>query len=238
MRIASSVAVLAVALSFAAAPSADAWMGSSFNATLTKYDIRAAIKARKPIPRKAVRPASVALPSAAKGGLIFGNAEAPTTIVMFTDIECPFCKRFHAQTYPSILRDYVDTGAVRFVVRHFPLSFHRSALPAAKAVVCARAQGDALARILYGKLIASSTLTTSAIASAAADAGLDADALATCVSADSTAKTIEADIAAGTAATVAGTPSFLIIGPGGATKQINGAYPFASFTEAIDAVQP
>jgi protein-disulfide isomerase len=238
MRTLSSSLVIALLLSVAAVPTADAWMGSSLNASVTKYDIRAAAKAKRSTPKKTARPASVELPAAAKGGLLWGDLEATTTIVMFTDIECPFCQRFHAQTFPALKKDYIDTKKVRFVVRHFPLSFHKNAYGASEAVVCARSQSDEKARLLYEKLIVSSKLAASDIVILAAGVeGMDVDALADCMEGDSAAKTIESDQSLAKDAKVSGTPSFLIIGPTGLSKQITGAYPIDSFKAAIEAVQ-
>lgn len=144
MRFLPSSLVFAFVVSSSVIPAADARTWSPLGASLTRYDIRAAVKAKKTTAKK--RPASVELPAIAKGGLLFGDKEAATTIVMFTDIECPFCQRFHQMTYPDLKKDFIDTKKVRFVIRHFPLSFHRDALNAAKAVVCARSQGDEAAR--------------------------------------------------------------------------------------------
>jgi protein-disulfide isomerase len=238
MRILSSSLVVAFLLSVAAVPTADAWIGSSLKASVTKYDIRAAAKAKRSTPKKSARPASLELPAVAKGGLLWGDPEATTTIVMFTDIECPFCQRFHSMTFAAIKKDYIDTKKVRFVVRHFPLSFHKHAYGASEAVVCARAQSDEKARLLYEKLIVSSKLAASDIATLAAGVeGMDTDALVDCMEGDSASKTIEADIASGKGAKVSGTPAFLIIGPTGTAKTITGAYPIASFADAIDEVQ-
>jgi len=237
MRITTSSLIVALLLSVAAVPTADAWIGSSLKASVTKFDVRASARAKRAAAKK-VRPASVELPAAAKGGLLWGSAEATTTIVMFTDIECPFCQRFHQKTFRTLQKDYIDTNQVRFVVRHFPLSFHRNALNAAKAVVCARSQGDAVSRPFYERLVAQQNLELDAILGHAEAHELDVDALTTCMAAESTQKTIDTDIAAGTAAKVSGTPSFLIIGPTGVQKQISGAYPIDTFREAIGAVQP
>ena len=225
--------VSVLALSAAAVPAADAWVGSTLNASLTRYEIRAAIKARK----TGQRPASVELPAIAKGGLLFGDPEAATTIVMFTDIQCPFCKRFHQDAYASIKKEFLDKGTVRFVIRHFPWSFHDQARPAAKAVVCARAQGDEKARALYEKLIAAKDLTAGTISSAASSVGLDAGVLGTCATAEKTQKTVDADLKAGGDAKVMGTPAFFIIGPTGIQKPIAGAVPFETFKKAIGEVQ-
>lgn len=237
MRIISSSLVVALFLSVAAVPTADAWIGSSLKASVTKFDVRASARAKRAA-AKTVRPASIELPAAAKGGLLFGDAEAATTIVMFTDIECPFCQRFHAKTYPAIQKEYLDTKKVRFVIRHFPLSFHAHAAPAAKAVVCAREQGDDRARAVYAALVGAPLSSDSIKKAVQGVSGLDADALATCMAAEKTQKTIDADLAAGKDAKVSGTPSFLIMGPTGLQKQVSGAYPIDTFREAIGAVQP
>ena len=46
-----------------------------------------------------------------------------------------FCRRFHDQVLPSLKRDYIDTGLVRFIHKDLPLPFHRQARPAAAAAV-------------------------------------------------------------------------------------------------------
>jgi protein-disulfide isomerase len=238
MRILSSSLLVAFFFSLAAVPTADAWVGSSLKASVTKYDIRAAAKAKRSMPKKTARPASVELPAIAKGGLLWGDPEATTTIVMFTDMECPFCRRFHELTFPALKKDYIDVKNVRFVVRHFPLSFHAYAGPAARAVVCARKQGDDKARTLYENLMTAKELNGAAIKDAiVAVPGIDAAIIEQCVAAADTQAVVDADFKAGTDSGISGTPSFLIIGSTGTTKTIRGAYPIASFVEAIGAVQ-
>ena len=70
--------------------------------------------------------------------IVVGKKDAPVTIVQFTDLQCPFCARF----YPPVkeaLKAY--PGKVRFILKHFPLSFHPNARPAAKAALAANEQG-------------------------------------------------------------------------------------------------
>lgn len=67
-----------------------------------------------------------------------GAADAPVTVVEFTDFQCPACGR----TYPILeeaLKPY--SGRVRFVVRDFPLDMHENARKAAEAADAANAQG-------------------------------------------------------------------------------------------------
>lgn len=66
-----------------------------------------------------------------------GLAEAPITIVEFSDYECPFCKKMNDEILFSIKRSYVDTGRARYVYRDFPLPVHKKAYASAQAAQCA-----------------------------------------------------------------------------------------------------
>ena len=72
---------------------------------------------------------------------VLGNKNAKVTIIEFSDFECPFCRRFFAETYPKIKKEYIDTGKVALYYRHFPLPFHPLAQPFAQATECANEQG-------------------------------------------------------------------------------------------------
>ena len=52
---------------------------------------------------------------------VFGNADAPVTIIEYASITCHHCMRFHTETWPTLKQKYVDTGKVRFIIREFPL---------------------------------------------------------------------------------------------------------------------
>src|SRR2546425_3089506 len=71
-----------------------------------------------------------------------GRADAPVTLVEFSDFQCPFCGRFFATTLPALKKDYIDTGKLRYVFRDFPLDqLHPHARMAAAAAHCAGEQG-------------------------------------------------------------------------------------------------
>ena len=60
--------------------------------------------------------ASDALPD-----VFLGKADAPVTMIEYASMTCTHCAHFHETTYPTLLKDYIDTGKVKFVLREFPL---------------------------------------------------------------------------------------------------------------------
>jgi len=71
-------------------------------------------------------------------GILVGDSSASVTILEFTDLECPFCRRFHEKLMSFLER---SNGSVAYVFVHYPLPMHRNAMPAARAAECAHAQG-------------------------------------------------------------------------------------------------
>jgi protein-disulfide isomerase len=70
-----------------------------------------------------------------------GRLDAPVAIVEYSDYQCPYCQRFHAEVLPQLKRRYIDTGKVRYFFRDLPLSIHRESMSAAVAARCAADQG-------------------------------------------------------------------------------------------------
>lgn len=50
-----------------------------------------------------------------------GRADAPVVMIKYMSLTCPYCRRFQAETFPVLKREYIDTGKVRFVIREFPI---------------------------------------------------------------------------------------------------------------------
>lgn len=83
--------------------------------------------------------------------IVRGRAQAPITIVEYTDFQCPYCG-FGAKTVEEVLARY--EGQVRLVVKHVPLQFHPMAKPAAQYFEALSLQSSARAWAFYDRLFA------------------------------------------------------------------------------------
>ncbi len=175
------------------------------------------------------------------GGAVRGNAQAKLTIVEYTDFECPFCARYARETYPALMREYVDTGKVRYFVRHLPLeSIHPNARGAAQAAECARQQGKfwEMHDRLFGNPRA---LGRPDLEKTAEALGLAMPAFRQCVDSAATAAVVTRDLEEAARAGVAATPSFIFgaTQPDGsvrALRRASGAQPYAAFKAAIEGL--
>ncbi|MHA1517908.1 MAG: DsbA family protein [Alphaproteobacteria bacterium] len=64
----------------------------------------------------------------------YGNPRAPVTIIEYASLTCPHCRNFHANVFPKLNRQYIETGKVRYIIREFPIG--RTAGMAAMATRC------------------------------------------------------------------------------------------------------
>jgi protein-disulfide isomerase len=72
---------------------------------------------------------------------VWGNPDAPITLIKFSDYQCPFCDKAHATFVEKIFDDPQLKDKVKVIFKHFPLSFHKNARPASKAALAAGEQG-------------------------------------------------------------------------------------------------
>ena len=97
---------------------------------------------RKDTPRAAATDSARAdeILQRADAARIQGAANAPVWIVEVSDFQCPFCKQWHDQVYPAIVREFVEPGIVRMAYVNLALPQHQHAMPAAEAALCAGLQ--------------------------------------------------------------------------------------------------
>jgi protein-disulfide isomerase len=154
-----------------------------------------------------------------------GPANAPVEMIEFSDFQCPFCQRANP-TVEQVLKTYGNR--IKFVYRHFPLTNHPNARPAAEAAACAEAQGKFWE--YHDRLFANSTkLTDADLKAHAAAVGLNTGQFNTCFDGHQQKARVDADIAAAEGAGVSGTPAFFING-----RAVDGAQPFDVFKRIID----
>ena len=156
-----------------------------------------------------------------------GPANAPITIIEFSDYQCPFCQRWHADTFDSLLKAYPDQ--IRFIYRDFPLySIHPQAEPASEAANCANAQAKFWE---YHELLFSDKMDLSpeAYSAYASEIGLDLGKFEECLASDQYIPEITADYKYASKLGVSSTPTFFING-----IMIVGAQPLSVFQSVID----
>jgi protein-disulfide isomerase len=161
------------------------------------------------------------------GGPGVGPIDAPILIVEFSDFECPFCSRL-ATSLAEIKQTYGDRVRIEF--RHFPLSFHANARPAAVAAECAHEQGEfwAFHDLLFRH---HRELDETRISAFAQTIGLDEARFAACRADSEIHARVDADLEAGQAAGVTGTPVFFING-----VAYVGGWPASRIAPVLDAL--
>ncbi len=173
------------------------------------------------------------------GDPFIGKADAPLTIAVWSDYQCPFCKRFEIETLPQIIKDYVDTGKAKVVFMDFVFLGNDS--------VDAALYGRSVWKLYPTQYFAWRTAMYTAqdqegdqgFGNAASIdkldatvAGIDAAKVTADVKANKAAyqTAVDADKAEGQKSGVSATPSAIV-----GTQLIQGAYPYPNFQAAIDA---
>jgi protein-disulfide isomerase len=155
-----------------------------------------------------------------------GPANAPVTIVEFSDFQCPFCSRV-TPTLQEVVTKYGNK--VRLVFRQFPLPMHPNAAKAAEASLCANEQGkfwemhDAMFKDQSG--LAVEGLKTKA----AGISGINAANFNSCLDSGKELPAVQSDLKAGNKAGVNGTPAMFVNG-----RFINGAVSADDISKVID----
>ncbi len=186
---------------------------------------------------------------------VLGSADAPVTIIEFSDFQCPYCRIFWSDALPQIKSEYIDKGLARLVYRDLPLTSigHEMAQPYAEAAECADDQGKFWE--MHDKIFeeqakkGTDTITSITLADVknwARDIGLDGEGFDQCLS--SGKYTDEVNKETSDAQRLAevltppgiGTPTFFI---GKSSESgtiegqlISGAQPFTSFQQVIDGL--
>jgi protein-disulfide isomerase len=171
-------------------------------------------------------PRPTAIPSQ---GSTLGSPDAPLTIVEYSDFLCPYCKQAALETVPQIEEEYIATGKVKLVFKHFVIHGKEAEI-AAGAAECASEQNafwqyhDVL--FLNNERV---TFNSENLKRFAQGLGLDTQSFSTCLDSERYMDKLAADADEARRRGVSSTPTFFV----GQTK-IEGAKSYAEFKKAID----
>ena len=171
-----------------------------------------------------------------------GDKNAKVTLVEFSEFQCPFCGRHVRDTYPTLDKEYIQTGKVKYVFRDLPLeSIHKNAFKAAEAAHCAGEQNKYWE--MHDRLFANqNSLEPAMLTSHAQAIGVDTKKFQACLDSDKYAAAIRKDIAEANKYGITGTPTTVIglTQPDSKTikvlKVIRGAQNIAAFKDALDSL--
>lgn len=160
-----------------------------------------------------------------------GDIDALVSVIEYSDFECPFCSRVHP-TLKQLLDEY--DGKINWVYRHFPLSFHQNAMPTAIASECVAELGGNDAFWTFADAIFGSQGDWD-YDKHVKNAGVDVAAFRICFDAKKYQADVQAEMDAGSAAGVSGTPgNFVLNNKTGKAVSVSGAQPLENFKKAID----
>lgn len=186
------------------------------------------------------QPVGEILPVTADDHMLGDLNTAEVFIVEFSDLECPFCKRYH-ETLKQVMEEYGESGKVAWVYRHFPLtSLHPKAAKEAEATECAAELGGKLKFWQYIDRLFQVTPSNNGLDLAllpviAEDVGLDRTAFIECLESGRHAATVNADLEDAINSGGRGTPhTILITKDGKRSIQIQGAQSFEAVRAEIE----
>jgi protein-disulfide isomerase len=173
-----------------------------------------------------LEPPVLMIPIATDGEPARGAADAPVTIVEFSDFQCPYCRQAQA-TLKTLMERF--PGKVRIVHRDFPVTrLHPGAERAAEAARCAGEQGKfwEYHDILYA---GSGKQTEADLVRHASELSLDAASFADCLRSKRQVSAVARGLADGKQIGVTGTPTYFING-----TPLIGARPLSEFVALVE----
>lgn len=165
-----------------------------------------------------------------------GSRSAPITVYEMSDFQCPYCRRHAMETFPTLEREYIATGKVRWVFLNLPItSLHPNAAAAAQFAMCAANAGkfwpvhDLLFK--YQETWAPLKDPAPFLITLADSAGIPRATMLQCLQGPAARQAVESDAAGATRAGATKTPSFYVEG-----GMIEGAYPIDVFRQVLDSI--
>ena len=189
--------------------------------------------------QNAAKEENVSAPPLSDSDHVLGNRNSRLLFIVYSDLECPFCKQFHPTT-KQILDEYKNS--LGLVYRHFPLDIHPKARKEAEATECAQDLGGSSDFWKYVDKIFEVTpsnngLNPDELPKLAVQIGLNENKFKDCLSSGKFTQKIADDYDQGIKAGVSATPSSVIIDTKtGKTKTITGVVRPEQIKSVIDAM--
>ena len=161
-----------------------------------------------------------------------GDADAPVTMIEYSDFQCPFCGKFARDTEPGLIEKYVEDGTLRIEWRDFPYLGQES-VNAALAARAAQEQGKfwEYHDLLYEDQGSrnSGAFSENRLIEFAREAGLDVERFEEDLTGGEYETAVGKDFQEGQQSGISGTPTFVING-----ETLVGAQPVEAFEQAIE----
>ena len=168
-------------------------------------------------------------------GFDFGSEDAPISVIEFSDYGCGYCRRFHTETFPTLMKDYIETGKVRWKYVTYVSGTFANSPAAAFVAECAGEQGHfaRLTHLLYERQSDWSRVDdpVPVLKKMAREVGGDVDRLQACIDEERPKARLRSGIVSGLRMGLRGTPHFLVDG-----VPVMGAQPLEWWVEFFTAI--
>lgn len=155
------------------------------------------------------------------GDNVKGLKNAPVTIVEFSNFQCSACRSYFLETYPKIVKEYINTGKVRYVIKPIGVTKYT------EGIYCA---GD-FEKFweMHDLLFSKRSLSVNDIDNYAEELGIDIDSFNSCMDSRKYSSKVNKLISQASEYNVYGTPLFFVNG-----IRMEGAYPYEAFREVVE----
>ena len=157
--------------------------------------------------------AEVMQPASTLPEMSLGRADAPVTIIKYASMTCPYCRQFQMDAFPTLKRDYIDTGKVRLILREFPIGFQSGAATLALRCVPEARYFQAYDKLMRQQAVwVSQEVRAEPILKVAAEVGLTREQFDACRADKGLVRELNAIKERGRTLGIVGTPNFFING--------------------------
>lgn len=169
-------------------------------------------------------------------GFDFGSDDAPIKVVEFSDFGCGYCRRFHNETFPTLMKEFIEPGRVQWKYVTYVSGMFANGMAAAFAAECAGEQDlfMPMSRLLYERQPDWKGLDKPypAFEAMAEEVGANTEQFRACITEQRPRGRVRSGLLAGARLGVRGTPAFMVNG-----VPMMGAQPLAWWAGLFSAIE-